>query len=222
MSRVNVDILMAQIDKIQHEYGQLRQKSRYDDLSDLRVESDSYVVRLRAAIERLAPDPSTYMAEMRAVASDKNNSTAAKIRIYMGILTALRADLADGWLENVTELLHADTFDDFLSQSTELFGKGYQNAAAVVAGSTLEAHIRLLCKKRGINTTLSSGQTMSADRINAELVKASAYNSLQQKAVASWQAIRNAAAHGEYDKYSKEQVANMISAVRDFMLHYPA
>ena len=58
--------------------------------------------------------------------------------------------------------------------------------------------------------------------MNAELVKASAYDNLQQKAVSSWQAIRNAAAHGEYDKYTREQVLNMISSVRDFILAHPA
>ena len=63
---------------------------------------------------------------------------------------------------------------------------------------------------------------MKADAMNSELAKASAYNTLQQKAVTSWQAIRNAAAHGEYDKYTREQVLNMISSMRHFVLAYPA
>jgi hypothetical protein len=159
---------------------------------------------------------------MNVAANDKNNSTGLRIRIYAGILEALRADADEGWLQGVSELLHADTLGDFIEQADELAQKKYENAAAVVVGSALEAHLRLLCRKHGINTQLPSGQTIKADTMNAELVKASAYNNLQQKAVTSWQAIRNAAAHGEYQKYTREQVLNMISSIRDFILAYPA
>jgi hypothetical protein len=222
MQGLDVNTFTAQIDKLLGQYQILRGQSKYDDLSDLEYALDGYIVRLRAGIERLAPNPSTYIEEMKATADDRESSTTLKLSVYRGILSALRADITEGWLERVAELLHADTFADFIGQSMELHGKGYDNAAAVVAGSALEAHIRLLCQKHGISTASPSGQHTSADRMNAELVKASAYNALQQKAVASWQAIRNAAAHGEYDKYTKEQVVNMINSVRDFMLRYPA
>jgi len=58
--------------------------------------------------------------------------------------------------------------------------------------------------------------------MNAELVKAGAYNVLEQKAVTAWLAIRNASAHGEYAKYDQSQVANMVQGVRDFIIRYPA
>jgi hypothetical protein len=202
MPSFSVEILAAQVDKLLAEYKSLQALSQYDDLSDLEIESNTFIIRLRSAIERLAPTSSTYITEMKAAADDMHNSTGGKIKIYIGILCALRADANEGWLAGITELLHADTFSDFLEQATELTHKGYENAAAVVAGSTLEAHIRLLCQKCGINTRLPSGQAMKADAMNAELVKASAYNNLQQKAVTGWLAIRNAAAHGEYDKYN--------------------
>jgi hypothetical protein len=222
MQGFDVNTLTAQIDKLLSEYQSLRIRSKHDDLSDLEYEIDSYIVRLRAGIERLAPNPSTYMEEMKATADNPRSSNSLKLRVYRGILNALRADITEGWLERITELLHADTFADFIGQSIELCSKDYDNAAAVVAGSALEAHIRLLCEKHGISTASPSGRHMAADRMNAELAKASVYNSLQQKAVASWQALRNAAAHGEYDKYTKEQVVNMVNSVRDFVLRYPA
>jgi hypothetical protein len=219
---VSISDLTTQIDGLLSEYGTLRGRSKYEDLSDLKDESSALVVRLRSAIERLAPASSTYINEMNTAASDKNNSTGLRIRIYVGILRALRADADAGWLQGISELLHADTLGDFIEQADELAQKKYENAAAVVIGSVLEAHLRLLCQKYGINTQLPSGQPIKADSMNAELVKASAYNNLQQKAVTSWQAIRNAAAHGEYNKYTREQVLNMISSVRDFVLAHPA
>lgn len=222
MASLSVNDLTVQVDKLLAEHKALRVRSKYDDISDLEDESNSLVVRLRSAIERLAPAPSTYAKEMNVAANDKNNSTAGRIRIYVGILEALRADVDEGWLQGISELLHADTLSDFIEQADELARKNYENAAAVVVGSALEAHLRLLCDKHGISTKSSSGQPVKADVMNAELVKASAYNTLQQKAVTSWQAIRNAAAHGEYHKYTREQVLNMISSVRDFVLAYPA
>jgi hypothetical protein len=222
MSGFRVDIVSAQVDKLLAEYESLQARSQYDDLSDLEIESNAFIVRLRSAIGRLAPPRSTYTTEMLAAAKDTRNSTGEKIKIYVGILCALRADANEGWLTAIVELLHADTFSDFLDQATELADKDYQNAAAVVAGSTLEAHIRLLCQKHGISILLPSGRPMNADSMNAALAKSSVYNNLQQKEITSWQAIRNAAAHGEYEKYTKVQVNNMIRSVRDFMLRYPA
>lgn len=222
MPSLSITDLTIQIDKLLAEYRALRGRSKYEDISDLKDESSSFVIRLRSAIERLAPASSTYAKEMNVAANDKNNSTGLRIRIYVGILEALRADADEGWLQGISELLHADTLSDFIEQADELAQKKYENAAAVVVGSALEAHLRLLCQKHGINTQLPSGQPMKADAMNAELVKASAYNNLQQKAVTSWQAIRNAAAHGEYQKYTREQVLNMISSIRDFILAYPA
>jgi hypothetical protein len=110
------------------EIDQMNGRARYDDLSDLQEESAAIVVRLRAALERLAPGPSTYLKEMAAIADDRKNSTAGKIRAYVGILRALRADVTEGWFDGVAELLHANTFSDFVDQATELVDKDYKDA----------------------------------------------------------------------------------------------
>ena len=75
-------------------------------------------MRLRSAIERLAPAWSTYVEEMNTAANDKNNSTAGRIRIYVGILEALRADADEGWLQSISELLHADTLATLLASGS--------------------------------------------------------------------------------------------------------
>ena len=47
------------------------------------------------------------------------------------------------------------------------------------------------------------------------------YNKLDQKSVTSWLDLRNKAAHGHYDQYSKEQVALMLQSVNEFMSRNP-
>lgn len=218
---IAVQQMTDQIDQLLNVYTALRARSQYDDLSDLHEEATAYSVRLRAAIERLAPGQNTYAQEKDDIVKLIENN---KLRIgkFVGILQALRTDAANGWLEGISELIHADTFSDLLDQAAELIDKSYKDAAAVVAGSALETHIRLLCDRFSVSTTIPSGAPKKADTMNAELVKAGAYNTLQQKAVTAWLGIRNAAAHGECGKYTAADVNSMINSVRDFVLRYPA
>lgn len=211
--------IIAQIDKLFGEYEALKKVAKYDDMSDQRVEAPALAVRLRAAIERLTPISSAYAKE---AAKLDDTASVFQINSYLGILRALRADILDGWLEGVTELLHADTFGNFLDQASELLNKGFKDASAVVAGTVLEYHIRLLCEKNSVDTEQSPGQPKKAETMNADLAKADAYNGLEQKSVTAWLGVRNAAAHGEYDKYDHKQVAGMITAVREFVIRYPA
>jgi hypothetical protein len=131
-------------------------------------------------------------------------------------------DIKTGWLTTVEELLHADTFADFLAMARELNSKGYKDAAAVIAGTVLESHLRLLCDKNGIPTKLPTGKPKTADSMNSELAKGGAYNQLQQKQVTAWLGIRNAAAHGNYGEYAGTEVVNLISGVEQFIVSNPA
>lgn len=219
MGSISHQDLVDQIDKLDLEYKALQQRARYDDLSDLSEESQVIVVRLRAALDRVRPGGTPYSKEVDSVA---NEPAHIRIPVYIGVLRALKADIAEGWLAGVAELVHAETFSDLLDQSSELLAKAYKDPAAVVAGSALEAHIRLLSNKHGVSVRQPAGQPKKADAMNAELVKAGAYNVLEQKAVTAWLAIRNASAHGEYAKYDQSQVANMVQGVRDFIIRYPA
>lgn len=137
-------------------------------------------------------------------------------------MRAVKADVEAGWLSSVAEVLHADTFADFLEQSTELLEKGYKDPAAVLAGAVLEAHLRTPCEKAGVLTTQPNGAPKKVTVLNADLVKAESYNKVQQKAVDAWQGIRNSAGHGIFDDYDKVSVQNMISSVSSSIPSNPA
>ena len=53
--------------------------------------------------------------------------------------------------------------------------------------------------------------------LNADLAKNEIYSKLDQKTVTSWFDLRNKAAHGKYDEYSKEQVSIMLQGIIEFM-----
>ena len=102
-----------------------------------------------------------------------------------------------------------------------LLKEGYKDPAAVLIGSTLEAHIRELCNRNEIETILTNNKNeiipKKADTMNSDLVKSNIYSSIQQKQITAWLGIRNSAAHGKYEEYSMEQVSLMLQGILNFI-----
>lgn len=138
----------------------------------------------------------------------------------IGILNAAKNELQGGWLFTVKGIVSAEIFSDFLEMASYLLSEGYKDPAAVMVGSVLEEHLRQLCAKNGIPIEITKdGKAVpkKADSLNSELASAGVYNKLDQKNVTAWLDLRNKAAHGKYDEYTKEQVVLMNQAVTDFM-----
>jgi hypothetical protein len=111
---------------------------------------------------------------------------------------------------------------DFLEMADDLQRSGYKDAAAVIAGSTLEEHLRKLATKNAIATEKPDGSARKADSMNVDLAKVPVYNKLIQKSVTAWLDLRNNAAHGRYSEYDDAQVAALIRDVRDSAARHPA
>lgn len=153
--------------------------------------------------------------------SKVDRTTLFRVKIGRGILSAAREDIAGGWLTTTRGLVSAEIFSDFLDMAEYLLEEGYKDPAAVVGGSVLEEHLRQLCQKHGIPTTVTkqgSPRARKADALNADLGNKSVYNRLDQKNVTAWLDLRNKAAHGKYQEYTMEQVSLMLQSVSDFMV----
>lgn len=139
----------------------------------------------------------------------------------IGILQAAREELESGWFQTTKGLVSAEIFSDFIEMASYLLDEGYKDPAAVIIGSVLEEQLRQLCNKPKIpiEITKSSGQKVAkkADKMNSDLAKANIYGNLDQKSVTAWLDLRNKAAHGKYDEYTREQVALMLQGVTDFL-----
>ena len=218
--RLGAEQAIEQIDQLLMEYNILRSQSGCDDLTELpRSELQTFSTRCRAAVERWSTPNDPYVSDAEAA---RGRSIVWSISVYVGVLNAMRSDIAAGWLTSVEELLHAETFSDFLEMSKELLDKGYKDAAAVIAGSVLESHLRMMATKVEIEVASDEGKARSANVMNADLAKAKVYNKLQQKQITAWQGIRNSAAHGKYDEYKAGDVERLIEGVRDILLRFPA
>ncbi|MGB3364908.1 MAG: hypothetical protein WBB48_09030 [Thermodesulfobacteriota bacterium] len=216
----NSEQLLDQIDDVLIEYEQ--HNKRVIHLSE--VIQIQIVTRIRAALVRICTNDSVYIRQAEEIIKAYSYPADQADFLY-GILKSLRADLEAGYIENITELLHGELFSDFIEMSEHLQKEGYKDAAAVIAGSTLEAHLRQLCIKNGIKIEDESKgkiKPKKADRMNSDLAKANAYSKGDQKNVTAWLDLRNDAAHGQYKNYSDEQVAITITAIRDFLTRNPA
>lgn len=131
----------------------------------------------------------------------------------VGVLRSAKDDYEQGFLFDARALIEAEVFDDFLDQGAHLLNSGYYQPAAVVVGSVLEDGLRKLCMKH----EMSLPAKPKLDTMNAELAKQGVYNKLAQKQVTWLADIRNKAAHGEWDKFTKADVEDMLRGVRQFM-----
>ena len=149
-----------------------------------------------------------------------NRNTPWETKSGRGILSSIKTEIDEGWLNSIKGILSAEIFTDFIEMAEHLLSENYKAPAAVMIGSVLEEHLRQLSIKNGISTTTEkNGKDIpkKADLLNSELVKATVYNKLDQKNVTAWLDLRNKAAHGNYTEYSKEQVELMLQSVMDFM-----
>lgn len=215
-------VAIAQIDAVLVDYKNAQGRSRYDDLSDLGGELPELVARAAATVERLAPPGSSYKTGMDRAFEKWGINSHMILPAAIGILGAMKADYSAGYLASVPALIHGEIFGDFLDMALHLRESHYKDAAAVVAGSTLEAHLRQLAEKSDVAVYDSDDKPLKAERLNAELAKVGAFDKNDQKSVTAWLGIRNEAAHGNYEAYEEGQVAIMIDGIRDFVRRKPA
>lgn len=207
------------------QYSQAQELSKYNDLSDLHIAAlTGLVAQARAAVRRVA-GPGSAHEDLADGIMREDRSAGWKACQLAGVVTALLHDVQEDRLEPIAELIHGELFGDFLEMADHLLEQGYKDPAAVVAGAALEAHLRLLCRKHAVDPTYlatSGPRPKKADQINSDLVKAKAYEPLDQKSVTAWLDLRNHAAHGDFGKYTADQVALMIQGIRDFITRKPA
>ena len=131
----------------------------------------------------------------------------------IGILKAVGEDLEDGSLTDIRTLVSAEVFTDFLAMAGHLLERGYKDPAASLCGAVLEEGLRRIATNRGIKAR--ERDDLSA--LNQKLATKGVYTRLVQRRLAVWTDVRNAADHGKFSEYSKEDVTEMHTGVSSFL-----
>lgn len=130
----------------------------------------------------------------------------------VGVLKAIREDVANGYLADFRSLVAAEVFTDFLEMAEHLLEQGYHHAAASLAGAVLEDSLRRELSARGVKAT---GNLESMNQIAADQ---EIYSRLAFKQVKVWVDIRNNADHGNWGQVDAERVSSMVRDIPGFLL----
>ena len=176
---------------------------------------------LKACIERWAPPGSSYGRMASAIDPFTSNADYPEQKLR-GILLALKQDYAAGKVAGFEELVHGAVFDDLLQQADYLLAEGFLLPSAVVAGATLEEHLRQLAPRHALALLNVKGKPKAASELNDDLKVA--YGQPQWRQVQVWIDLRNEAAHGkpEFAKRTKADIKPMLDGIREFITRYPA
>ncbi len=149
-----------------------------------------------------------------------NWSWSVRAEGIVGVVQAVQAAIDSGLLEGYRKLIRGELFSDYLDMARHLLDEGYKDAAAVIAGSSMEVNLRSLCVRHDIPTSdQKNGKEIprKAESLNTELRKHGCYDKTEQKLVTALLGIRNDAAHGDYLNYSLDMVEAMLIGLRGFI-----
>lgn len=142
----------------------------------------------------------------------------------LSYIKAIRSDFQLGLLENLTLAIESEIAADYMGQAEQLLAEGQSGKydhvpAAVLSGAVLEKALRTLCGKQvpPIATVNSKGEPLTLNPLIDALKRAGVFNELKAKQLRAWADIRNKAAHGEFDQFSRHDVEAMIRGIGDFL-----
>lgn len=156
--------------------------------------------------------------------TDKMESPSREnIERLIGKLRAAQLDLQDGIL-SLEHQIQGKISIDLIQQAEELLSESKPDnlehiPAAVLAGAVLEHFLRTLCSRQSppISLNLDNGNLKTLATLVNDFEKIGLYNGVEKKQLKVWVEIRNSAAHGHFDEFTREQVVKMIEGVKCFI-----
>jgi len=179
------------------------------------VDSEKFLewrVKVKNLIVKVCGDKSEHYKEFQE--AEKSSSFSGNISSFKytrAVFLAFKEDFLGGYLTSYKSIVQAELFETELEQARELLSAGYSAPAAVIAGVVLETSLRELCSRESITFG-------KMDKMNADLAKSGIYNSIVQKQITSFAGIRNSAAHGKPNEFSKADVEQMIVGIENFLV----
>ncbi|MDH6060852.1 DUF4145 domain-containing protein [Chrysosporum bergii ANA360D] len=165
--------------------------------------------------------------------SDEGNKVdwiyRAKLNRAIGYLKAIKSDFEQGFLGDLAIEIESEIAADYMGQAEQLLAEGtsgkYDHVpAAVLSGAVLEKALKTLCDKQTppIATINAKGSPLTLNPLIDDLKKAGVFNELTAKQLRAWADIRNQAAHGEFEQFTRSDVELMIKGIGSFLANYMA
>ncbi|UCH79742.1 MAG: HEPN domain-containing protein [Nitrospiraceae bacterium] len=168
-------------------------------------------------VKRVCGENSDHYQELKRLAEhERSAGNSYFFKDCFGALQAAHKDYEDGLLFDLRALIAAEVLGDFVEQAEALVSQGYHIPAASLSGAVLEDTLRKLAKAHGLDIP----EKTKIDRLNSDLARAEIYSKLVQKRITALADIRNNADHGHFDKFSKDDVEDMVTWIKRFAADY--
>ncbi len=151
-----------------------------------------------------------------------------KVKAAVAFLRSVRTELEMGSLNAIALQIENEILSDYLGQAEGILKEPEEGlshvAAAVIAGASLERALRAMC------LTLVPPEPVVNDKdghlgmtaLIESLKRRQAFNELQAKQLRAWAGIRNSAAHGKFEDFTRHQVEQMVEGIVAFVARYGA
>lgn len=171
-------------------------------------------VKVKNLLIKVAGENSEHYKQFCSTESNSSwGGSIGKFKSLKAVFNAAKEDFDGGYMTSYKSIVQAEVFDSELEQASELLRSGYYVASAVIAGTVLETSLRELCDRENIPHS-------KMDKMNADLTKAAVYNKIVQKQITALAGIRNSAAHGSTEEFSKTDVEQMINSIEQFLANH--
>lgn len=211
-----------ELSEIMNNYNSVKNYYEAEEGEEGIFEEDYFRLKTRAiaAIKRIVSTKSEYHNQLQEILNKLRTPKYKELERIMAIVKALYEDISGGFLIDLEEMVRGELFSDYLEQAEYLLSEGYKDAAAVIAGSTLEQHLRKVCVKNEIMIYKDGEKTRykKTNMLKDELASKGIISTTFQKQITLWLDVRNNAAHGNYEEYSKDLVEVLIQGIKSFII----
>lgn len=190
--------------------------------------SFGYVVEYRSLVEKYVALVSMVLPSTKhrnALLSDVNraNNRPGSLQAVIGNLRGIQDNYETGFYDDLKNRVVATVSSDYMEQAEALLNEGvagqYDHVpAAVLCGAVLEDRLRRWCvrQSQSLSTKKSDGTNKTLGPLIEELRRNQMFDKQVLRQLQWWADIRNHAAHGEFDKFTREHVELMLRGVDNF------
>jgi hypothetical protein len=175
-----------------------------------KVPLHAWLVKVENIVKTTFGTDSAHYAQLAPVLKG-HASHAYEVRQIVGILTGALDDLEGGYLRGQEHLIAGEILDSVLGDARQLSKAGFKDPAAVLVRVVVEDALRRMCREAGLP------DNAKAAILNDSLRDAGQYAKSQWRIIQSWLDVGNAAAHGDFEDYTSDDVDRMITDVERFL-----
>jgi hypothetical protein len=175
-----------------------------------------------SVLELIGGDKPPLSKTTQQVAQLKPNLRDAKS--LRGIIDSAKESYSHGMFEPIFAQIERAIAGDYLAQAEQLLEEGQRGKsdhvpAAVLLGAIFEKKLRALCAAQSppIDLMTTAGDHKMVNVLIDDLKKVGVYGETKAKELRWIAGVRNHAAHGEFDKFSRADVERMQAAVGHFV-----